>query len=269
MPGKQSSSSGGVDDPVGEVKSLYAPAARAFVRRDVALTQTLLEAAFATLSSHPPLPTAVHDSMANMRRKWDLLRITLRTTVYTSTSSAPTTSITSPSSETSIPIETLPPSLQTILSLEPPMFIDSLLQTSLKLWAPNGHALFTSYLPVSIICALVFAALKVDCAGAGRNIIETWLAQRGDASATIDAPPSHLIDLSLEGYEKVLEIYCLQVLPRLDEWEYAMEFLKYEPELSIDKRKVSFLKRPFFLNYDNVYTHIPLILFSPFALSNV
>jgi len=39
-------------------------------------------------------------------------------------------------------------------------------------------------------------------------------------------------------------VYCLQVLPRLGEWDYAMEFLKYEPELSHEKKKqmYTFLK---------------------------
>lgn len=235
MTNKPSSAASNLDDPVGNVKSLYGPAARAFVRRDVALTQTLLEAAFATLDSHPSQVTTAHDPMANLRRKWDLLRITLETTVYTSTSS---TSTAVSSADAPISMEKLAPPLNAILSLQPSMLIDSLLERSLKLWAPDGSPASVSYLPVSIISALVFAALKVDCADAGRNLIETWLSQRAEAAATPQAPTLHLIDLSIEGYEKILDVYCLQVLPRLGEWEYAMEFLKYEPELSVDKRKV-------------------------------
>jgi hypothetical protein len=227
----------GVDDPVGNVKSLYAPAARAFVRRDVTLTQTLLEAAFVTLSAHPPLLDKVDGPMANLRRKWDLLRITLETTVYTS-SSPLTISATASTPDAPIPLKSLPSSLQAVLDLQPSQLVESLLSRSLKLWTPDTYHPSVLYLPVSIISALVFAALKVDCADAARRMIETWLAHRSEAASAPNMPGSHLVDLSPEGYEKILDIYCLQVLPRLGEWDYAMEFLKYEPELSLDKRKV-------------------------------
>lgn len=238
MPKKHSSRNpNSLDDPVGNVKSLYPPAARAFVRRDVALTQTLLEAAFVTLDAHPTLVNKINDPMVNMRRKWDLLRITLETTIYTSctNSSIVNTSLPDPP----VPIETLPPSLRSILTLQPAALIESLFQRSLKLWTPDGHPSSPSYLPVPITSALVFAALKVDCADVGRNLIETWLALRSEAASAPDLPTAHLVDVSSEGYEKILDVYCLQVLPRLGEWEYAMEFLKYEPELSLGKRKVS------------------------------
>lgn len=227
-----------LDDPVGNVKSLYAPAARAFVRRDVALTQTLLEAAFATLSAHPPLLDTINDLMVNMRRKWDLLRITLETTVYTSSSPLITITSTASSSDAPISLKSLPSSLQGVLELQPHQLVDSLLSRSLNLWTPAGCHPSALYLPVSINSALVFAALKVDCADVARQVIETWLAHRAEAVSAPNTPGSHLFDLSSEGYEKILDIYCLQVLPRLGEWDYAMEFLKYEPELSLDKRKV-------------------------------
>ena len=227
-----------LDDPVGNVKSLYAPAARAFVRRDVALTQTLLEAAFVTLNAHPPLLDKVDDPMANLRRKWDLLRITLETTVYTASSPPLAISITSSTPDVSIPLKSLPSSLQAVLELQPSQLVESLLSRSLKLWTPDTHHPSALYLPVPIISALVFAALKVGCADAARQTIESWLAHRSEAASVPNIPGSYLVDLSAEGYEKILDVYCLQVLPRLGEWDYAMEFLKYEPELSLDKRKV-------------------------------
>ncbi|KAF8318481.1 hypothetical protein DL93DRAFT_394445 [Clavulina sp. PMI_390] len=223
------------DDPMRNVKSLYAPAARAFVQRDVALTHTLMEAAFAILNAHPIQLAAAQDSSVNLRRKWDVLRITLETTVYTSAS--PTFTPGSSSADAPISPDKLPASLRSILSTSPPDLVDSLVQRSLTLWAPQGYASAPSFLPVSIISALAFAAIKLDCAPAGRSLIETWLAQRGEVVANPDTLISPLVDITAEGYEKILDVYCLQILPRLGEWDYAMEFLKYEPELPIDKRK--------------------------------
>ena len=53
-------------------------------------------------------------------------------------------------------------------------------------------------------------------------MIEEWLARRGEGGS----------DDSPEGYEKVLEVYALHILPRLEDWDGASEFLRYESELS-------------------------------------
>lgn len=60
-------------------------------------------------------------------------------------------------------------------------------------------------------------------------MIEDWLAKRGQFSE---------YNSDIEGYEKVLDIYCLHVLPRLEEWDYAKEFLQYESELPHGNRNV-------------------------------
>ncbi|KAG2120051.1 hypothetical protein BD769DRAFT_1021016 [Suillus cothurnatus] len=40
-----------------------------------------------------------------------------------------------------------------------------------------------------------------------------------------------------EPYQRVLELYCLHVLPRnLGQWEYVKEFRLYENEFSSDKK---------------------------------
>ncbi|KAG2045168.1 hypothetical protein BDR03DRAFT_938073, partial [Suillus americanus] len=57
---------------------------------------------------------------------------------------------------------------------------------------------------------------------------EDWLSKRGQ----YDFVPS-----TGEPYHKVLELYCLHVLPRLGEWEYVKEFLSYENELSSDEKR--------------------------------
>ena len=41
-----------------------------------------------------------------------------------------------------------------------------------------------------------------------------------------------------DGYEKVLEVYILDILPALGEWAYARQFLGYETELSMQNREV-------------------------------
>ena len=58
---------------------------------------------------------------------------------------------------------------------------------------------------------------------------EDWLAQR------------EIVDYvrnDKEGYEKVVDLFCLHVLPRLHDWEYAREFLEYESELPDQSRQV-------------------------------
>ena len=41
-----------------------------------------------------------------------------------------------------------------------------------------------------------------------------------------------------EGYENVLDVYCTNVLPALEEWDYAKDFLQYETELDASRREV-------------------------------
>ena len=65
-------------------------------------------------------------------------------------------------------------------------------------------------------------------------MIEEWLARRDPLSPTDSA-------LSPEGngYEKTLELYCLHILPNLEQWEGAREFLAYETELPDAIREVN------------------------------
>jgi hypothetical protein len=63
-------------------------------------------------------------------------------------------------------------------------------------------------------------------------MIEDWLSRRGQHEEEGDKERE-------EGYEKVLELFICDVLPRLEQWEYAEEFLKYETELSPKKREVN------------------------------
>ena len=63
-------------------------------------------------------------------------------------------------------------------------------------------------------------------------MIEDWLARRGQFDDSLEDG---------EGYEKVLDIYSLHVLPRLEQWDYAREFLQYENQLPLERRKVGCL----------------------------
>ncbi|KAG1737752.1 hypothetical protein EDB19DRAFT_1985045 [Suillus lakei] len=197
------------------LQSLYNRAARAFLHRDVAVTFTLLNAAFTLLL--PPLAPSPEPLDAH-RRKWDILRITLETTVF---SSVPD-------------LATLPQPLRESLLLSPQSFISTLYARSLTLFTPSSlpRKPSSAFLPHQILIALVASSLKVDCPDFGREITEDWLSKRGQ----YDFIPS-----TGEPYHKVLELYCLHVLPRLGEWEYVREYLSYENELPSDKRRELFL----------------------------
>ncbi|KAG0705108.1 hypothetical protein DFH29DRAFT_908870 [Suillus ampliporus] len=193
------------------LQSLYNRAARAFLHRDVAVTFTLLNSAFALLP--PPLAPSP-DPLDVHRRKWDILRITLETTVF---SSAPN-------------LNTLPQPLRESLLSSPQSFISDSHARSLTLFTPSSlpRNPTSAFLPHQVLITLVASSLNVDCPNIGREITEDWLSKRGQ----YDFVPS-----TGEPYHKVLELYCLYVLPRLGEWKYAREFLSYENELSSDKRR--------------------------------
>ena len=195
------------------LRSLYPRAANAFLQRDFVLTHLLLTSAFALIGS----PTsAAEDELTVYRRKWDILRITLETTVYTSPP---------PPDEAN----TLPDDLLANQVLSPQALLTSLHTRSLQLFTPSSMSATSMYLPYQIIVTLVSASVKLGCSDIGRSIIEDWLARRLPADS----------EECSKGYTKVLELYCLHVLPRLEEWQYAEDFLKYETELDAKVRNVS------------------------------
>ena len=197
------------------LRSLYPRAAKAFLQRDFALTHSLLTSAFALLS--PPSTTA-EDEVASLRRKWDILRITLEITAYTSP----------PPSDNA---GTFPAALRTNQTMSPPELLKSLYTRSVQLFTPTTSVQpgNSAYLPHQILCTLGSAGVKLGCSEMSRSMIEDWLARRApDESGE-----------GVKGYAKVLELYCLHVLPRLEEWQYAEDFLLYERELDADLRNVS------------------------------
>lgn len=197
------------------LRTLYNRAAHAFLHRDIPLTHSLIESAFAVI--HPP--TVLPDDLIDHRRKWDILRITLESTVYSSPPSRP---------------EDLPDSLRRNLIESPPSLITALYARSLALFTPLSGVVqkpTAAYLPSQVLITLVYASLRIDGLDAGRAIIEDWLSGRDSSLPAVD-PSVAPEDTKKSGYEKVLELYCLQILPKLEQWDYAREFLEYEGELS-------------------------------------
>lgn len=73
-------------------------------------------------------------------------------------------------------------------------------------------------------------------------MVEDWLGARVNPAENrsphnIDGTGESEMD-SAEQYGKVLDVYMLKVLPALDEWDYAREFLEYETELEPPVRDV-------------------------------
>lgn len=197
------------------LRSLYPRAANAFLQRDFSLTQSLLTSAFALIG--PPASVG-EDELATHRRKWDILRITLETTVYTSPPPLDNT-------------DAFPAALRANQTMSPQAFVNSVYARSLQLFTPSNTALNvnSTYLPYQIVVTLVSAGVKLSCSDISRSIIEDWLARRVPDDS----------EQSRKGYTKVLEHYCLHVLPRLEEWQYAEDFLQYERELDVKVRSVS------------------------------
>ncbi|KAF8440361.1 hypothetical protein L210DRAFT_3401364 [Boletus edulis BED1] len=195
------------------LQSLYNRAAHAFLYRDILLTTTLIASAFAMFQ--PPV-TPAPDAFDVHRRKWDILRITLESTVYASPPDR----------------ATLPETLRELLLLSPQSFVATSHARSLALFTPSSlpRTSTSAFLPYQVLITHIGSSLKANCPAAAREIIEDWLSNRGQYD---------FIQSTGEAYEKVLELYCLHVLPRLEEWDYAKEFLTYEVELPLNKRTVS------------------------------
>jgi len=188
------------------LRTLYNRAARSFLNRDNSQTYALLDSAFALL--HPPYTFQDDDQLAEQRKKWDILRITLETTIRSSSSGGGK------------------------IMLEPTnTLVNSWYTRSLELFTPqsqNGKSAVqrdVSCLPTAVLTTLMYSSIKLDCASMGRDMAEDWLAKRF---------PSRN-----DGYSKIIELFCLQILPKLREWEYAEEFLTFEHELLLETREVS------------------------------
>ncbi|KAJ7782813.1 hypothetical protein B0H16DRAFT_1494454 [Mycena metata] len=183
---------------VATLHTLYHRAARAFLLRE----------------GHPYQQP---DELAPYRSKWDLLRITLETTIYVS---PPTTA-------------GLPDPLRELLAQPPHALITAAYTRSLALFTPRAAPQKASHIPSAVILTLVYSSLKLDAPDAGRVIVEDWLASRNDDISLFSGDAKE----ETSNYRKAVEAYCLYILPKLEQWEYAKEFLDYESELSPDVRE--------------------------------
>src|SRR5258707_11760476 len=84
------------------------------------------------------------------------------------------------------------------------------------------------------LCFSSLSSVKVGCPGAGGGIIQEWLECRASNATAANTASATAED----GYEKVLEVYILNILPALGEWVYARQFLGYETELPVQSREV-------------------------------
>ncbi|KAG9121828.1 hypothetical protein FRC07_002054 [Ceratobasidium sp. 392] len=242
-----------------KLRTSYSNAARAFLHHRTDEAHILVEEAFEILN---PPPSHQPDQLSSHRRKWDILRITLETTLYTTPAdgsvaaskrnkllqsmaqssvskftglnewSAPR----SPARSTHHPLSS--PSIEEPSLLSPPSLLGTLHTRSSILFAPSSDRPSSRYLPAAVLVALVLASLKLDCPQVGRGMIEDWLANRDSLGPGVDDEGfGEAKSEEREGYEKVVEVYCLHVLPRLNEWDYAKDFLDSEMEMTPAKRQ--------------------------------
>ncbi|EUC64840.1 hypothetical protein RSOL_493000 [Rhizoctonia solani AG-3 Rhs1AP] len=230
---------------ISKLKATYSHAARAFLHHRIEEANELVEVAFELL--HPPA-SQEPDQLTTYRRKWDILRITLETTLYTTPLNGSATfksnyplangssSGTIPRSPNGSPRSKTP--LDDPLLLSPPSLLGTLHTRSLKLFTPALERPNSRFLPAAVLVALVLASLKLDCPQVGRGMVEDWLANRDSLGlgSEVDGRKGTKAD-EREGYEKAVEVYCLHVLPRLNEWDYAKDFLDSEMEMRPSKRE--------------------------------
>ena len=219
--GASSSSTAGTE---ATLRSLYSRATRSFLNRDIPQAHALITSAFQLI---PPPPSTITDAgrqLSVWTRKWDILRLTLETTVYST-----------PPSQA----EELPSSIRANLMLSPQSLLASLHTRSLKLFTPKSggldgdsgsqRSLSSKYLPSQVVVTLVLASMKLNAPEVGKGMVEDWLPGRGDPEGVLEED---------DDYEKIIELYCLHLLPRLGEWDLAAEFLQYEGELDVTKKQV-------------------------------
>ena len=156
------------------------------------------------------LVASLVDGLSSHRRKWDILRITLAITLYSST---PSKSLKRENNQ---------------LQLSPTDFVHSLRTRSLRLFTPQSLSPSAGYVPPQVILLLAVSALKFDVVTLAREFIEDWLTKRGQDASLEDAT----------AYEKIIEVYSLHILARLGAWEDAREFMRYEEELPEEVKQV-------------------------------
>ncbi|RIA82200.1 hypothetical protein C1645_863231 [Glomus cerebriforme] len=105
----------------------------------------------------------------------------------------------------------------------------------------EGYGEETGEVPGEVVVACILFCLNQQEAPNGRNIIEEWF------NALSDELILHLEHMSSKGaiddpvlksYEKVVELYVLQVLPKLRDWDLASKFLADNEVINKERKKV-------------------------------
>jgi len=122
--------------------------------------------------------------------------------------------------------------------------MSNIYKRSLELFTPTEGASEKitpnpAYLPADVLITLLYSTLKVDCPEIGRMMSEQWISRKEAPLLLNSTNPAE--DSKEAGYGKVVEIYALNILPKLEQWEYAKEFLQFEGELPEDKKEVCLL----------------------------
>ncbi|EJD49538.1 hypothetical protein AURDEDRAFT_143597 [Auricularia subglabra TFB-10046 SS5] len=211
MPTATQTTTAPATSPAAALRALYPAAARAFLDRNFDATQTAVDDALALLGASPVLP-GQPDELAGQRRKWDMLRVTLQTTVYGQPASKSGAS----------------KRFSGLRQLMPQALVASMHARSVQLFTPHALKPSSAFLPPQVLVNLVLAALKLDCPQGARSIAEDWLAAQHAEQLDAD---------SVREYEKVVQVYCIHVLPRLAEWDLAADHLHTNHMLPDDARR--------------------------------
>jgi hypothetical protein len=219
------------------LRNLYEKAKHAFLQRDLLGAERSLTLAFAQL---PPPPLSLNsntdkrdpDGLDSQRRKWDVLRITLWTTLFMSKD----TSSSSLEKKTNCPIH-----------LGPIQFLEKLYSNSIRLFTPSSSTDPSSndaggivHVPDQVVFLLVVSALKLDQVRLAKEWIEDWLVRRDPTVPPTTTTTTDGNVKEMTSYEKVVDVYVLHVLPRLGLWDDATEFLRYEAEMNEYTKQVIF-----------------------------
>ncbi|KAI8903437.1 hypothetical protein DFJ77DRAFT_444257 [Powellomyces hirtus] len=95
-------------------------------------------------------------------------------------------------------------------------------------------------LPAEVLCAGILLLQACKLPAESKTVIEHWLASRGDDYYDTLLNTQ---EAELRGhYERVIELYCLHVLPSLEEWESAQDFLEWNEVLSTEVKQKLFEK---------------------------
>ncbi|KAI9017134.1 hypothetical protein BC832DRAFT_617756 [Gaertneriomyces semiglobifer] len=85
------------------------------------------------------------------------------------------------------------------------------------------------YVPADVLCAGILLLQRQRLHTVSRDTIELWLLHKSRNDANNQDDESH-------NYERLIELYCLHVLPSLGDFDGAKQFLEWNDRLSMQRR---------------------------------